>query len=189
MKKLVNFLGFQAGWWSCVLGAADGNWWIGPSVVAAVLALHLALNGNRRGEIALMLFAGLLGLLFDGTLASNGLLRFPEYAGPSVGPLPLWMLALWVNMAPTLGSALGWMRRRFVLGGLFGLIGGPLTYYAGVNFGALQFAPDNIESFAALALTWTLAMLALQVATERCLPADEESAPEEPAPAATADVA
>ncbi len=172
MKKLVNFLGFQAGWWACVIGAAEGPVWLGPAAVGAVVGLHLALNGSRRGELALMLFAALLGLMLDGTLAANGLLGFPGEAGPVVGPLPIWMVALWINVAPTLGSSLGWMRRRYLLGALFGLVGGPFTYYAGVRLGALSFAPDNWESFGALAVTWTLAMPALLFATERCLPSE-----------------
>lgn len=190
MKKLVNFVGFQAGWWGCVWGSAQGNWWIGPVLVAVAIAVHLALNGNRRGELALMLIAGLLGLALDGLLTAGGLLRFPGYEGPNVGPLPLWMLALWINIAPTLGSALGWMRRRYVLGALFGFLGGPTTYYAGTTFGALMFAPDTYESWGALAITWTVAMVALQVATERCLPAESaappSAAPDEPSGDATA---
>ena len=176
MAKVVNFIAFQAGWWGCVLGAAAGEGWIGPSLVGAAVAVHLATTDRRRGALALMLFSGFLGLLLDGLLAANDLLRFPADEGPWVGPLPLWMVALWVNIAPTLGSSLGWLRGRYVRGGLFGLLGGPTTYYAGTRLGALRFAPDTHESWLALAVTWTLSMVLLLLATERCLPAADATA-------------
>ncbi len=172
MKKVVNFVGFQAAWWVCILTAASGPWWAGPAAVAGVVVLHLVLNGRVRGELALVAGAVLLGLVLDGILASLGLLAFPDYTGPTVGPLPIWMLALWANLATTFGSSLGWMRRRWVVGALFGAIGGPLTYMAGSRFDALALATDPSHSLGALAVTWTVAMLLLMHATERCLPED-----------------
>ncbi len=38
MRLLLNFAAFQIGWFACVLGAANGFPWLGPVVVAAVVA-------------------------------------------------------------------------------------------------------------------------------------------------------
>jgi len=44
MRKMINFIAFQVGWFSTVLGAAHGMPWIGVIVVPAALAIHLALS-------------------------------------------------------------------------------------------------------------------------------------------------
>ncbi|QDU69465.1 DUF2878 domain-containing protein [Engelhardtia mirabilis] len=167
--KLANFLAFQLGWWACVLGAAQERPLLGPAVVAALIVVHLAFT-RRRGELGLVLFAALLGLVLDGGLAAGGLLRFDATDAPFVGPLPLWMVALWANFAPSLGHALGWMRRRYIVGLLFGALGGPTTYFAGVRLGALQFGDDMAASLIAITVVWAVAMPLLLLATERLLP-------------------
>jgi hypothetical protein len=53
--KIVNFVGFQSGWFACVLGAAAGCPWLGLVVVAGVVALHLALRRPRGPELRLLL--------------------------------------------------------------------------------------------------------------------------------------
>ena len=169
MAKLANFIAFQAGWWACILGAANDRPLIGPAVVVALIAVHLAVT-RRRGELALVLFAVLLGLVLDGGLSAAGLLQFDASDAPFVGPLPLWMVALWANFAPSLGHALGWMRRRYWLGLLFGVLGGPSTYYAGTRLGALQFGDDPVTSLIGITLVWALAMPLMLLATERLLP-------------------
>ncbi|MEY2746222.1 MAG: hypothetical protein RL112_1264, partial [Planctomycetota bacterium] len=39
MRSLWNFAMFQAGWFACVLGAAERQWWIGPLCTVAILAV------------------------------------------------------------------------------------------------------------------------------------------------------
>lgn len=171
--KLLNFLAFQAGWWTCILGAAQDRAWLGPAVVGGVIVAHLAVT-RRRGEIALVLFAVLLGLVLDGGLAAAGLLVFEPVDGPFVGALPVWMVALWANFAPTLGHSLGWLRRRWWLAAAFGLLGGPSTYWAGTRLGALTFGEHGWGAVVGVGVVWTLALPALLLATERLLPRDPE---------------
>ncbi|MDT8319119.1 MAG: DUF2878 family protein [Xanthomonadales bacterium] len=49
MKLFINFAAFQLGWFSCVLGAANGVAWIGPPVVLGVVVLHLAQAARPPG--------------------------------------------------------------------------------------------------------------------------------------------
>ena len=72
-RKLLNIILFQAAWFTAVLGAARGNEWYGPLAVALVLAVHLVLTDDRRGELTLMLVAGTIGFCFDTALSATGI--------------------------------------------------------------------------------------------------------------------
>ena len=57
----VNFAISQGAWFACVLGAAGGRPWLGPLVVLAWAALHVALCPDPRREAQLLLAVGVLG--------------------------------------------------------------------------------------------------------------------------------
>lgn len=48
---LVNVIAFQAGWFSCVLGAANGYPMLGPVAVLLAVSLHLAMAYKPRREL------------------------------------------------------------------------------------------------------------------------------------------
>ena len=60
-RKAINVVLFQAAWFAAVLGAAGGMFWLGPLAMIPTLAIHLALQEDRIGEVKLLLAAGLLG--------------------------------------------------------------------------------------------------------------------------------
>ena len=103
--KIANFVGFQLGWFVCILGAANGRPMLGVLVAVPLLSLHLAWQRFRFAEIQLILIAGMLGYLADSTLVMAGLMDFPE-AAVLGRPSTLWMVALWMMFAGTLGTPL-----------------------------------------------------------------------------------
>ena len=83
-KKLLNFVIFQIGWFSCVLGAANGSPWLGPLVASAVVLFHVLTSEKAIYEIRLVLIAVTLGLVFDGFLLNSGWIKYysaSEFAG------------------------------------------------------------------------------------------------------------
>ena len=48
MGRLLNFAMFYLGWFACVMGAGRGELWLGPSVVAALVLIHLSTD-RRTG--------------------------------------------------------------------------------------------------------------------------------------------
>ena len=157
MSKLFNFLGFQALWFCCVLGAARGLPWLGPAALLPLAALHLWSCSDRASEARLLLLAAMVGYLLDSFLVIHGTLLFAGHT-QLLGPSPLWMVVLWVGLAGTLRSSLGWMRGRYGLAVLFGGFGGPLAYLAGSRLGALSLAPPEFGSVALIATEWVIAM-------------------------------
>jgi hypothetical protein len=121
---------------------------------------------QRRARMALAALAALLGFLGDSALVLTGLLSFPPQA--ALGwPSALWMVALWVNLALTLDSSLAWLRGRYRAAVLFGALGGPLAYAAGVRVGAAAIGPSAAVGLSAVAVVWAAAMPVLLWLAER----------------------
>lgn len=159
-NPLINIAGFQLGWFSCVLGAAHGMFWLGPVVALPVLGWHLLNAHDMRAEFKLILLASLLGIVFDQALLWTGLLRFETFPLWPSQLLPLWMMTLWLLFNTTLNVSLRWLRGRTWHAMLLGLAGGPLAYLAGAELGAIELR-DKFTLILVLGLGWALLMPAL----------------------------
>jgi len=160
LRKIVNFIGFQVGWFACVLGAAHAMPWLGPVLVTLFFAVNVALGARFRTEGKLAVAALLIGIPFDSMFQELGLLKF---AAP-VGDLPIsppWLAAMWVNFGMTLHSSLSWLVGKTRLAILLGALGGPAAYLAGERLGAVTFIGERPVTLAALAVLWAVAVPAL----------------------------
>lgn len=156
MSSALTFITLQAGWFACVLGAAAGRPLLGVVFVALVAVVHLVRRDDRRGLAFMLGAATVVGLVSDGSLALAGILVFPPQA--ALGwPVPIWMLALWVNFALAIDS-LAWFAPRPLLAALAGAVGGPLSYLAGARLGAVTLLPSEPVALAVIAVVWLLAM-------------------------------
>jgi hypothetical protein len=162
MSRVLNFSLFYLGWFACVVGAARGHLWLGPTVVSAILLTHLAMTANRQSEARLIFLVGLFGFLVDTLQASVGLYAFTH---TSVVPwlCPPWMVALWVVFATTLNSSMAWLAGRYRLAAVLGALCGPLSYAAGARLGAITLSADPLASLVGIACVWALAMPGLLV--------------------------
>ena len=88
-----------------------------------------------------MLSLGCIGALWDGLLARLGFLEFPS--GMFLPWLaPVWIIALWVGFATTLNVSLALLQGRWYWALLFGAVGGPLAYWAGMRLGGVRIPHD-----------------------------------------------
>ena len=164
-QKLVNFLLFQAGWLAVVLLGSGQYHWLGPVVVAAVVAWHLATSPSRQAEAQLILIALGIGLVWENLLTLAGVVVYPH--GQLVGDLaPVWIVAMWAMLATTLNLSLRWLHGRFTLAFVFGAIGGPLAFLAGERLGAVIF-PDTMLAMLVLGAGWGLLFALLVVMAMR----------------------
>ena len=135
-----NFILFQVGWLSCVMGGASSSYhWFGVAVVTAIVAVHLARSYTISNEILLIMIATLLGTSWDSALMGAGLLAFNNGVVFDA-IIPFWMVAMWALFATTLNVSMQWMKNRYLLAAVFGAIGGPVAYYAGHRLGAVEFS-------------------------------------------------
>ena len=168
LKSIANIILFHVGWFGCILGAAHGMPWLGPIVVIAMVAAHVPLIGMSRRLLALYALLFVSGWIADSVVVLLGAMSFESHA--RLGPLaPLWMAAMWVNFGTTLFLSMGWMRRRLVIGSVFGLIGGPLAYVTGDRLGAVVVEAPLWRSILIIGLEWAIAMpVLLRLATVLC---------------------
>ena len=112
--RILNFLLYQIGWFSCVVGAALARPWLGIAVALILVAVHFWLATDRLGQINILSVAMGIGLLVDSALLAFGVFTFPN--GMVVAWLPpLWMSVLWLQFATTFRYCLEWLNGRYAL--------------------------------------------------------------------------
>jgi hypothetical protein len=152
-RTLLNLVTFYLGWFACVWGAASQRPLVGPFVTLLVLGVHFCFIPNAAREARLITTVGLIGLGLDTVQASLGAFSFTG-TGLTTWLSPPWMIALWMNFATTLHTSLSWLAGRYLLAALLGVVGGPLSYYAGAQLGALTLHPNVIFSISIVAVAW-----------------------------------
>jgi hypothetical protein len=129
--------------------------WLGPVVVLSLVVIHLLLSRSRETDAVILVAAGLLGFALDGAATSAGVLVFPSGSG-TVWTAPLWMTALWVNLATALNLGLRALRGRYLLALGIGAVGGPLAYGSGASAEALSYGYP--WGHAVIGVEWALAL-------------------------------
>ncbi|PLX72383.1 MAG: DUF2878 domain-containing protein [Desulfuromonas sp.] len=154
-SKLINISIYQAGWFFCVLGAVWGYPLIGAISALSLCGLHLLLVGSWKSEIRLMLIACLLGVIVDSLQQAIGIFTFKKDPAWPLW-LPLWVFVIWAQFATLFHFSLYWLQNRPLLAALFGAIGGPLAYGAGIRLGAATLGPEPALSILSLAVVWSI---------------------------------
>lgn len=159
--KLLNFVLFQICWLGAVIGAGDGRGWIGPLLVALFASWQLTRRNSPEREWLLVALTGAAGLLVDTVWIQAGVLR---YAAPGPWPevAPLWIVALWVNLALTLNHCMAYLRNSPLVAAALGAVGGPLSYGAAIKgWQAAEPGVSAVTLTVLLAVAWALAVPAL----------------------------
>jgi hypothetical protein len=155
---LANLVSFQICWFAFIWGGATGRWWLGFIPLAVFIAWQLKASRWPKSDLGLMGVALGLGALIETAMAASGLFAYASPI-PSSSFAPLWMLGLWVNFGLTINHSMAWFKSRPALGALFGLVGGPLTYWlAGRAWGALTIADPQWVALLVLGVAWAVAM-------------------------------
>jgi len=136
-KKLFNIIGFQVGWWSCVLGVQNGHAYLGPVVISIFLITHIALNEDVRDEIVFIETVGVLGALVDTSFLLTSLITYQGLTFAYIAPF--WIIAMWLGFSATINHSLAWLDGKWFFAFLLGAVFGPLSYIAGLKFGAVDF--------------------------------------------------
>ena len=121
MALLINFLAFQVGWFSSVIGAAKQMPWLGPVVLVFVLAIHLRQARRPHLEVGLLVICGTIGLFFESLLVVFGWVSYPS-GQFSAFLAPYWIVTMWMLFGTTLNVSMGWLKGRPLLAVVFGAI-------------------------------------------------------------------
>jgi hypothetical protein len=162
--RIFNFAAFYAGWFACLLGVANGVPFLGPLVIAALLAFHLWASKSTPRETQFVLAVGAIGTALDTVHLSLGV--YSLAGRPEVWLCPPWLTALWMIFASTFSTSLGWLAERYLLAAILGGFSGPLSYYAAARLGVISFS-HPAYGLAALAASWAAAMPVLLVVNRK----------------------
>ena len=163
MKTLAfNICVYQITWFLCVF---LGNH--GALLSLPLLILHLFLLPHRKQDLQMMGVLLLIGLFTDGILHLSGMITFTETGVP----IPIWLMVIWLALALLPHHSLRWLKGRPILSSVFGALGGPPAYWAGVKAGAAEFSQPLLPSLLLLGLIWAIIWPTTMQIADRLLPA------------------
>lgn len=150
--NLINFVLFQVIWFVFIFSAADES----SSLLimgVTLLLLQFLKNKQFKADGLLILIAIIIGIIHDSSLSYfNFIIYMYDF---NINYSPIWIIGLWVSFALTINHSLTWLKENKVLQVIFGLIGGPLAYFAGEKLGAIQLV--NEHAIYILAISWAIA--------------------------------
>jgi hypothetical protein len=164
-RLVINFLLFQLGWFACVLGAAANLPWTGSLLVIGIIGYHLYRAVDSQAELHLLLLVLLIGFTWDSLLVTLGILEFSSGVFHST-LAPHWIMAMWALFSSTLNVSMSWLKGRYLLASVFGFVGGPMAYYAGLKLGAVLM-PSTLQALVVLSIGWAIIMPLLVFLSER----------------------
>ena len=145
LQRLVHIVVFDLVWFAAVAGRDPWLWVTIPLIGLMFVVNWKPLLLKRKS----LLFFVLLGLFAEWLVIQLGVLRFTGTEG-----LPAWLIWLWIGFAAMAFTAMDWLGGRYIVCALFGLIFGPITYLAGVGFGAAEMLTSMTSLVIAYALMW-----------------------------------
>lgn len=131
-KVILNYAGFQIGWFLLVL--TQSAWAIFWAL--GFVLMHAVFFGSQREWLTVVPIM-LVGLLIDLSWHLSPAIAFLG-AGQ---PLPVWLIGLWLMFPLTLNHSLAWLKGRLWLQALLGVFGGGGSYIAGAQLGAAAIEP------------------------------------------------
>ena len=158
MKKLINFIQFQAVWFLCIFGAAHQFELMAILISIGIIAWALLTSDHRAHDYRMILVGAILGIVIDSALISFNLITFTTAYW--TGASPFWMTPIWIALVLTLQSSMSWLSGRYLIAGVLGAISGPFAYWAGVRMGAGVF-PDFVTAMICLSVIWLIITPAL----------------------------
>ena len=163
---IVNLAVFKVAWTAVVISAAAGAPVIGAIAVAIAIGIHLRSCSNAAAEIHLLLVAAILGFAWESLLVTAGLLKYSS--GTWVpGMAPYWIVAMWLLFATTLNVGMRWLRRNTTVAAIAGAVGGPLAFFAGASFGAVELLSPTI-ALVCIGIGWAVLLPLLCDVARRC---------------------
>lgn len=155
MKKILDLILFNIGWIIIITSAANGSLWPTGIVLVVISVNHFLWNKFLFWrEIKFLMMTTLVGSSVDLINPILGFVSFNTIQGSLFFDYPLWMMALWFCFGTLFSHSLQWFKEKYALCFLLGAVGGPLSFFAGRQLGALEFQVDPIYPLFVNSLEW-----------------------------------
>jgi hypothetical protein len=156
ITTLVNVGLYQVGWVVAIRCAAAGLPGWAAAAPLGLAALHVALAKRTANELRFLAVAGLIGVVVESLESALGAVA-PRGSGVLPGLPPLWLVALWVQLATLVRFSLRRLDGRCLFAAFLGAAGGPLAFLVGERMGAAAFPNGPRYMVALLAPAWAVA--------------------------------
>lgn len=153
-KAIQNLVLFKLGWVACILAAAALLPEFAVLAVTIVVLIHLARTPVPAKEAFFLFCAALLGLAWESVVLFTGLVEYPGLGAESL-LAPSWIVAMWVLFATTINYGFKWLKRHWAIASFFGLVGGPMAFFAGSAAGAAEFS-NPVAALAVIGVGWAI---------------------------------
>ena len=111
---------------------------------------------NKKKEVRLILYCGVLALIVESLHLYSELLSYEGYLLPSSLLPPLWIICIWMTLAATLNHSMFFLKDRWVLMALCGGIFGPGCYYGAMKLEIIYFHFSIEKSIFILSTIWAI---------------------------------
>ena len=159
VRNLINVAMFYVCWFGIVLSAPNSAIALPLALTAVALFIYCKSSQNLALDLRTVVLSLLLGVGLDYVVLWSGAFSFitPIQFGMHY---PLWMICLWIIFGTTLRRSLYRVVTRPFLGGLFGALGGPLSYLAAEALHVLSISQPRFQSLFIIGLEWLSLMIA-----------------------------
>tara|TARA_B100000131_G_C17998967_1_gene565736 strand:+ start:458 stop:979 length:522 start_codon:yes stop_codon:yes gene_type:complete len=152
--RIYDLIGFKICWIACAFSTTWGAPYLGPLLTLIFILLHLVIVKFNSRDIKIIGLALLSGLVIDSLFFQFNLINYQGGILTQFKLAPLWILSMWAGFSVTLLYSLDSIKNRYFISGILGLIGGPLSYNAGVQIGSITL--NGLLSYIALGIVWGL---------------------------------
>lgn len=156
--SLLNSLCYTVGWFWCVLFGIHGQ-----SIVATIGAVFLILfqlyctkikdTALYIQDVLLVIFSVPLGAPLEIFFIQTNLIH---YATTTKMLPPIWIVFLYPLFSLLLNHSLKIIKKNYLASFLFGFLGAPLSYIAGVSLGGLTFPYPLLQNWILIGICWGL---------------------------------
>lgn len=156
--SLLNSLCYTTGWFWCVLFGIHNQSIL--AVIGAVFLILLQLYCTKLKNIALyiqdvllVIFSIPLGFFLEIFFIQTNLIDYVD--GDKMFP-PIWIILLYPLFSLLLNHSLEMVKKNYLASFLFGFVGAPLSYIAGVSLGGLTFPYPLLQTWIIIGICWGL---------------------------------
>ncbi len=150
--KIYDIIGFKICWLLCAFCSVWEQPYLGPVVTLLFILIHLYIVDFKKRDIKIILIAIICGLILDSIFSIFNIIDYKGGFLTLYNIAPLWILSMWAGFALTMLYALDSIKTKYFISALLGLIGGPLSYSAGVGIGSLSIQSNF--AYILLSISW-----------------------------------
>ncbi|MEI8365425.1 MAG: DUF2878 family protein [Parachlamydiaceae bacterium] len=156
--SVLNSLCYTVGWFWCVLFGIQGHFIL--ATIGAVCLILFQIYYTKTKDIGLyiqdlllIVFSVPLGTLLEIFFIQTNLIH---YVNTTKMFPPIWIIFLYPLFALLLNHSLKIIKKNYFASFLFGFLGAPLSYIAGISLGGLTFPYPLILTWIMIGICWGL---------------------------------